>query len=365
MEPTLLLDRLAVAEKLKCSPRHAWTSSGRRESVAEHSWRLALMALLVRDEFPELNMERVIHMCLIHDLGEAFTGDIPAFVKTASDAGTEDALLAQWLKDFPPPYGTELPALLAEMLALETEEARLYKALDRLEAIIQHNESPLSTWLPLEYQLQFTYGVQDTSHFPYLQALRAEVDRQTSAKIDAPPGDMVLQTDRLYLRPMNQGDFDGLCAILQDPAVMYAYEHAFSDEEVQQWLDRQLSRYQEWGFGLWAVKEKATGLLIGQCGLTMQDCGGGQVLEIGYLFRRDRWHQGFATEAAVACREYAFSKSLAAEVYSIIRNDNYPSQNVAIRSGMTIRGMLVKHYHGIDMPHLVFSVRKDKAKGAL
>ena len=85
MKPEELLDILSVAEKLKCNTRHSDTSSGRRESVAEHSWRLALMAMLVGPEFPEADRDRVIRMCLIHDLGEAFTGDIPAFDKTAAD----------------------------------------------------------------------------------------------------------------------------------------------------------------------------------------------------------------------------------------------------------------------------------------
>ncbi len=82
--------------------------------------------------------------------------------------------------------------------------------------------------------------------------------------------DIVLETDRLYLREMNQGDTEALCRILKDPEVMYAYEGAFTDEEVQEWIDRQIARYQKWGFGLWAVILKETDELIGQCGLTMQ-----------------------------------------------------------------------------------------------
>ena len=85
MEIRALLKALAAAEQLKNNTRHSWTSAGRHESVAEHSWRLALMAYFVKDEYPELDMDKVIRMCLIHDLGEAFTGDIPAFVKTEED----------------------------------------------------------------------------------------------------------------------------------------------------------------------------------------------------------------------------------------------------------------------------------------
>ena len=101
---------------------------------------------------------------------------------------------------------------------------------------------------------------------------------------------MLPQTNRLYLREMTQADFPALCRVLQDPLAMYAYEHAFSDQEVQQWLDQQLQRYAQDGFGLWAVLLRETGEIIGQCGLTWQDWNGRQVLEVGYLSQRTAWH---------------------------------------------------------------------------
>ena len=169
---------------------------------------------------------------------------------------------------------------------------------------------------------------------------------------------MVLETERLVLREMGQADLPALCEILQDPLVMYAYEHAFSDDEAQVWLDRQQERYAAYGFGLWAVVEKASGQLIGQCGVTMQDCCGREVPEVGYLFRRSKWHQGFAAEAAAACRDYAFHTLGFPEVFSIIRENNFPSQHVALRCGMSVRGTFVKQYYGMDMPHLVFGIRR-------
>lgn len=170
----------------------------------------------------------------------------------------------------------------------------------------------------------------------------------------------MIETKRLILREMTQGDYAALSAILQDPEVMYAYNGAFSDAEVQDWLDRQLTRYRQCDhrFGLWAVVLKETGEMIGQCGLTMQPWKERQVLEIGYLFRKDHWHQGYATEAAVACREYAFSVLDADEVCSIIRDTNIPSQNVARRNGMTPADAWVKHYRGVDMPHTLFGVKR-------
>nr|WP_317412161.1 GNAT family N-acetyltransferase [uncultured Solibaculum sp.] len=174
---------------------------------------------------------------------------------------------------------------------------------------------------------------------------------------------MILETRRLCLREMTQKDYYGLCAILQDPEVMYAYEHAFSDQEVQQWLDRQIERYRRDGFGLWAVIRKDTGSMIGQCGLTLQDWEGKWVPEIGYLFRKDHWHKGFATEAALACKQYAFDTLRMGRVYSMIRDTNIPSQKVAKRNGMTICGQFTKHYYGMDMPHLVFCAVKGKTSG--
>lgn len=112
---------------------------------------------------------------------------------------------------------------------------------------------------------------------------------------------MILETERLYLRALCQYDYPALCKILQDKDVMYAYEHAFSDEEVEAWLQNQLRRYRENGFGLWAVILKENEELIGQCGLILQDTPHGKVLEIGYLFQKAYWHRGYATEAA-RCR---------------------------------------------------------------
>lgn len=170
----------------------------------------------------------------------------------------------------------------------------------------------------------------------------------------------ILQTSRLLLREMTEDDLPALRSILQDPQVMYAYEHAFSEEEVRAWLAKQRRRYAEDGFGLWAMVLRQTGAMIGQCGLTWQDRGDGtQCVEVGYLLQRAFWHQGYATEAVTACKAYAFQELGLDEVCSIIRDNNLASQAVAKRNGMTVTGRLVKHYYGMDMPHLVFSVRRD------
>ena len=183
MTPHELLTLLHTAEKLKDTTRHCDTSGGRRESVAEHSWRLTLMAFFLRSEFSHLDMDKVMRMCLVHDLGECFTGDIPSFLKTDSDTAREDALLSRWVSTLPAPYNTELAALYAEMDALDTEEAKLYEALDKLEAVIQHNEAPIATWLPREYDLNLTYANENVAFSPYLTELRAAIRRDTEEKI--------------------------------------------------------------------------------------------------------------------------------------------------------------------------------------
>lgn len=188
MEPKAFLQVMHLAERLKNNTRHSWTSAGRHESVADHSWRLCLMALLVRDEFPQADMDKVLRMCVVHDLGEAFTGDIPTFEKNEEDERTEAALLRQWAKALPAPYNAELPALFDEMDALQTEEARIYKALDNLEAVIQHNEADIATWLPLEYDLQLRYGADKVQFSAYLRQLKAQIDAETNAKVEAAGG---------------------------------------------------------------------------------------------------------------------------------------------------------------------------------
>jgi len=178
------LEILHVAERLKDTPRHCTTSQGRTESVAEHSWRVSLMALLLRREFPDVNMDRVVDMCLIHDLGECFTGDIPTFIKTDSDRSVEDSLLDQWLSSLPEEVSVEFKDLYAEMEAQETKESKIFKAMDKLEALIQHNESPLSTWADNEYELNKTYAFNTVEFSSWLTELREEILKDTIGKIE-------------------------------------------------------------------------------------------------------------------------------------------------------------------------------------
>lgn len=174
---------------------------------------------------------------------------------------------------------------------------------------------------------------------------------------------MILETHRLKLRELTPADLPALREILQDQETMVAYEGAFDEVQVQDWLDRMLTRYRTDGYGLWAVILKSNGQLIGQCGLTNQEVLGETVVEVGYLFNRAFWHHGYATEAAEACRDHAFSILGTERMYAQIRDTNLASMNVAIRLGMTVRGRFTKYYRGVDMPHLAFAVDRDEDRG--
>ena len=153
MEATALLQALHTAERLKDATRHCYTSEGRHESVAEHSWRISLMAY--------------------------------TFLKTSSDEKREDELLAEWVSTLPQPFREEMAALYREMNERKTLEARIFKAMDSLEALIQHNESNLSTWSENEYELNMHYADDKVSFSPYLTSLRELIRKDTIAKIEA------------------------------------------------------------------------------------------------------------------------------------------------------------------------------------
>ncbi len=183
MTPEKLLGALEVAGKLKDVTRHSWTAGGRHENTAEHQLRMALLAYFIKDEFPEADIDKVIKMCLLHDLGESFTGDIPSFEKKRSDEEREEDLLTGWVTSLPEPFSSEMLSLYREMSERQTVEAKLYKALDNLEAVITHNEADLSTWIEKEYTLNLTYGEDKVAFSPYLTEFRKMLREITEEKI--------------------------------------------------------------------------------------------------------------------------------------------------------------------------------------
>ena len=184
MEARKLVDTLILAEKLKDTMRHCYTTNGRRESVAEHCWMASLMAYFMKDEFPDVDMDKVVRMILIHDLGECFTGDVPVFNKTEAHEQKEKELLYSWVKTLPEDFSKEMMTLYEEMEKLETIEARIFKAIDGMEAVLQHNISDISTWLPNEYELNQTYAMDRVGFSKYLKEVREELRKDTVVKIE-------------------------------------------------------------------------------------------------------------------------------------------------------------------------------------
>jgi RimJ/RimL family protein N-acetyltransferase len=144
-----------------------------------------------------------------------------------------------------------------------------------------------------------------------------------------------LETERLILRPMLETDFDALLRIFTDPKVMAAFNHPpFTGEQMRRWLQRNLDHQNQYGYGLFSVILKSTGELIGDCGLEQMDDQG--AAELGYDFRSDFWNQGYASEAATAVRDYAFSVLGLPKLISLIRVGNLASKRVAEKVGMTL-----------------------------
>ena len=141
------------------------------------------MAFFMKDEFLDVDMDKVIKMCIIHDLGEAFTGDIPTFEKNKDHEKTEEVLLNSWVNSLPVNVANEMRNLYNEMEKRESKEAKVYKAIDSLEALIQHNISDLSTWIPKEYELNKTYAYDKVDFSDYMKALRDAIKEDTLKKL--------------------------------------------------------------------------------------------------------------------------------------------------------------------------------------
>lgn len=181
MEPSNLQQTLAFlreAERLKNQTRTAWTSEGRRESVAEHTWRLCLLALLLEDEFPDVDLGKLLRICIVHDLGEAIGGDISAVAQTEPKAAQERDDLLTLLEPLPPAKRARIVALWDEYESAATPEARVAKALDKIETIVQHNQG--SNPDDFDYAFNLEYGRQYTGDQPVIAALRALVDEDTA-----------------------------------------------------------------------------------------------------------------------------------------------------------------------------------------
>ena len=177
----------------------------------------------------------------------------------------------------------------------------------------------------------------------------------------------ICESERVFLRPYTQADFVQLHRILSDKKTMYAWGHGFSKKESQEWLDKQLAHYQQYGFGIWAIIEKQSGEIIGNVGLNYAEINlkgkTQEVVEIGYLLHRDFWNKGYGSEAARMCVKYGFETLGLEEVYCLIKEDNLSSIKVAQKLSMQKVGEYSKPYKGKKINHLVFKLKKNIWQG--
>jgi putative hydrolases of HD superfamily len=183
-----VLTFLRAAERLKTQTRSGWTSAGQAESVAEHTWRLCLMAMLLYGHTPGIDLGRLLRMCLIHDLGEAIGGDVPAPAQKmgSSKAGQERADLIELTASLPAALREEILELWDEYESAASAEAKLAKGLDKLETILQHTQGKNPS--DFDYAFNLAYGRQYTGVDPLMAALRARLDEETSRRVHGGEG---------------------------------------------------------------------------------------------------------------------------------------------------------------------------------
>ncbi len=174
---------LREAERLKDVLRSGRTSGGRPESTAEHTWRLCLMAMLLAGEFPGIDVARLLKICIVHDLGEALSGDVPAVLQTADDgrAARERSDLAALAASLQPRPRDGVLGLWDEYEAAASPEAVIAKGLDKLETLLQHTQGRNDPGF--DYAFNLDYGRTRTDAHPVLAALRERIDALTRGRI--------------------------------------------------------------------------------------------------------------------------------------------------------------------------------------
>lgn len=190
--------------------------------------------------------------------------------------------------------------------------------------------------------------------------LKKALERETS---DSVANAFVCESERVFLRPYTQADFAALHKIVSDKETMVAWGHGFSKKESEEWLEKQLAHYQQYGFGIWAIVEKQSGKIIGNAGLNHTEISlkgkTQKIVEIGYLLHRDFWGKGYGSEVARMCAKYGFETLGLEEVYCLIKEDNLSSLKVAKKLSMQKVGEYPKPYKGKKINHLVFKLDKN------
>ncbi|MEO1017837.1 MAG: HD domain-containing protein [Pseudomonadota bacterium] len=187
-EISKILEFLALAERLKCELRHSWLSDGRQESVAEHTWQMALMAMLMHPHLDhEVDLAKTLKMILVHDLVEAISGDVPYFDDEARrhKPARERAAIQEIQTILGNRVGIEIHDLWFEFEHAQTPEAKFAQAIDKLEVQIQHNIADLEHWIPVEFELAFTKLQQPCLHDKFLTAFALSVEAQAETKLRA------------------------------------------------------------------------------------------------------------------------------------------------------------------------------------
>ena len=164
----------------------------------------------------------------------------------------------------------------------------------------------------------------------------------------------ILETERLFLREMSMDDYDALYKVLADPDIMQHYPYSFDEERVRAWIERNVNRYKDNGFGLWAVCLKDTGEMIGDCGLTLQNIEGEMLPEIGYHIRKDCQHKGYAKEAPAAVRDWAFTNTDYPALYSYCKSTTIPSFKTAEAIGMHFEKEYPDEANGITHVSVIY-----------
>ncbi|MDE7191338.1 MAG: GNAT family N-acetyltransferase [Clostridia bacterium] len=170
--------------------------------------------------------------------------------------------------------------------------------------------------------------------------------------------DWIIQSERLNFRKINMDDFSNLKVILQDIEIMYAWEHAFTDDEVYEWIEKNMARYNSDGYSYFAAIDKKTNNFVGVIGPLVEEIEGVKYIGIAYILNKKYWGMGYATEGATACINYAFDILHADKIIAQIRPNNLPSRRVAEKLNMKIEGQYIKNYNNTDMPHLIYSLTK-------
>ncbi len=169
-----------------------------------------------------------------------------------------------------------------------------------------------------------------------------------------------IETERLKLRKLIYDDFNEVCEILQDVEVMYAWEHSFTEEEVRQWIEKNITRYKIDGYSYFAAIDKMTNQLIGVIGPLVEEIKDKKHIGIAYILKKDHWNKGYAIEGVRGCLEYAFKKLGAKKIIAQIKPENKSSRKVAEKMGMIIEKTYVRYYSGKEMPHLIYSLSKEE-----